>query len=180
MMRLRAQVSALILGTLYAGVIGCQATSHARRVSDEEARRVVRRFVVLDSSGRGYLAEAVSLFLPCDGRVSDQVEPVLATILGQSFRLADTVAFPIGYHVVGYAHSRDEGQVGTRNWTFQFAPASRTDTMRVVRDSTGAVRIACGPFYGNHPDVTSLEWLAAKLDSVSAIDWMKALSLTRE
>ena len=156
------------------GEAACQAGSKPATISSADALGLVRQFVALDSAGKGYLAEADRLFEPCDARVGDQVEPITKILLRQSYRVGDTIAIPAEYHVVGYATSRDEREVGPRNWTFEYRPQVQVDTFRVVRDSRGDARIACGPHYGNHPALATMEWMTSKLDSMSISQWRRA------
>ena len=169
---LYSELMAVFLAT--SGVTACQEGSKALKVNDADALNLVRQFVALDSAGQGYLAEANSLFEPCEARVADQVEPVSRILLSPSYGSGDTVAIPAEYHVVGHATSVDEREVGPRNWKFEYGPAIQVDTFRVVRDSTGKLRIACGPHYGNHPALASMAWMLKKLDGASATDWKRA------
>jgi hypothetical protein len=171
----KASIAISVIGfATFSGIAACQESIRTRTISDADASRLVRQFVALDSAGKGYLAAANRLFEPCEARVSDQVEPVTRVLLQPSHRSGDTIAVPVEYHIVGYATSHEEREVGPRNWRFRYAPVVQLDTFRVVRDSSGELRIACGPHYGNHPSLTSMEWMSAKLDSASAAAWRRA------
>lgn len=174
----KSRVLMLVAACVGVAAVGaCQAGSRRPSISDADAVGLVRQFVALDSMGKGSLAVANRLFEPCDARVTDQVEPVTRILLRSSYKAGDTIAIPAEYHVVGYASSQDEREVGPQNWRFAYEPTVQVDTFRVLRDSTGELRIACGPHYGNHPALGSMEWMSPKLDSASAVQWSRARAL---
>lgn len=157
------------------GVLGLIASAACilgpRAGVDEQATLLVERFVRMDTSGVGRSDSASALFLDCDARVTDALEPVRRARIVGALVGGDTVLVRVEYAIVGRLHSRDVAQVGTRNWTFVESARVALDTFRVVRGSQGTSVIACGPHYGNHPGLSRMGWYSERMDDSSRRRW---------
>jgi len=172
---IRFGCSAGRIAAIIAAFAACTPRSQGASLDPDAAFMVVSSFVALDSAGNGVAPEASAFFMPCDARVTDRLEPILSTRVERIGSSGNSVAFMVSYDVVGLAFSRgDASEVGARDWRFRYEPRMQVDTMRVVRESGGELRIACGPHYGNHPASETLGWLRERLDSASMADWRRA------
>jgi hypothetical protein len=110
------------------------------------------------------------MFLECDARTSDNLEPIRRIRVVGRDSAADTSRVFVEYSVLGYASSWDTAQVGNRNWRFVAAPKIELDTFKVV-EAGGKLMIACGPHYGNHPGVSRMGWYYERMDDASRQAW---------
>ncbi len=171
----RLQTIATLVAAISTVLSGCAPAKPDASVDADAALDVVARFIALDSAGSGTVPETSVLFMPCDARVTDRLEPVVATRVERVGFSGDSVLFRVSYEILGLAFSRgDASEVGARDWRFRFEPRTQVDTMRVVRDLQGGLRIACGPHYGNHPSSETLDWLRSRIDTSSGADWRRA------
>ena len=166
----------LVITVGLTGVVGCNAQSRGQSQTNEEAIRLVRRFVRADTMGDEPAALSLLAVHRCAVvPTSDAIRPTVRVEFGAATVRADTVRVPIRYFVLGVSHA--DG-IGDSEQRVKFARALQVnaDTFAVFRDSDGRLWIDCGPHAADHLGVVGMMELEIFMSESALREWRAALA----
>lgn len=139
-------------------------------VDAHEADSLVRQYLALELTGGGDLPQLYGCEDDDPGATSDYVRAVTSAEIAQVQAGRDGTGVLVVYHVLGRLY------LGA---TTTFALEGSVDTVlfRVVTDTAGRPRIACGFHPGNNRDAATLAAFRDSMPESSRIEWDEAMSI---
>lgn len=153
--------------------LGCGQGPTSARPVDNQARQVVQQFVSLDTAH--LLSDSVlARLVYCPTGLmeeGEEIQPTAGFAVLAVTHVRDVIEVPVRYDLLGFGQGLDTHSVGAKNLAFVPRIASVTDTLPVVRDAAGDLKIGCGYPTPNHISAARFDRWRSRMTTGSLVAW---------